>query len=96
MSPKDVDGVERYIDELTVEIEYDDEGVQHMIMNGMDVSGDIRTQDISQKVKLFPELTKLKLIPCLLHISRISSKHSEFIEFFPIITCLTFKLSIIV
>ncbi len=52
VSPKDVDGVERYIDELTVNIEYDEEGVQHMIMNGMDVSGDIRTQDISQKASL--------------------------------------------
>ena len=52
ISPKDVDGVERYIDELTVQIEYDEEGVQHMIMNGMDVSGDIRTQDISQKASL--------------------------------------------
>ena len=52
VSPKDVDGVERYIDELTISIEYDDEGVQHMIMNGMDVSNDIRTQDISQKASL--------------------------------------------
>ena len=52
VSPKDVDGVERYIDELTVEIEYDEEGAQHMIMNGMDVTGDIRTQDISQKASL--------------------------------------------
>jgi cytidylate kinase len=52
ISPKDVDGVERYIDELTIEIEYDENGVQHMIMNGMDVSGDIRTQDISQKASL--------------------------------------------
>ena len=52
VSPKDVDGVERYIDELTIDIEYDEEGVQHMIMNGMDVSGDIRTQDISQKASL--------------------------------------------
>ena len=52
ISPKDVDGVERYIDELTIEIEYDEEGVQHMIMNGMDVSDDIRTQDISQKASL--------------------------------------------
>ena len=52
VSPKDVDGVERYIDELTIEIEYDEEGAQHMIMNGMDVSGDIRTQDISQKASL--------------------------------------------
>ena len=49
ISPKDVDGVERYIDELTIGIEYDEDGVQHMIMNGMDVSGDIRTPDISMK-----------------------------------------------
>ena len=49
VSPKDVDGVERYIDELTVEIEYDEDGLQHMIMNGMDVTLDIRTPDISMK-----------------------------------------------
>ena len=52
VSPKDVDGVERYIDELTIEIEYDETGKQHMIMNGMDVSDEIRTQDISQKASL--------------------------------------------
>ena len=52
VSPKDVDGVERYIDELTINIEYDKEGKQHMLMNGMDVTDDIRTQDISQKASL--------------------------------------------
>ena len=52
ISPKDVDGVERYIDELPIEIAYDEDGLQHMIMNGMDVTGDIRTQDISQKASL--------------------------------------------
>ena len=52
VSPKDVDGVERYIDELTISIEYDEDGKQHMIMNGMDVTNDIRTQDISQKASL--------------------------------------------
>lgn len=52
ISPKDKDGVERYIDELTVGIEYDEEGRQHMLMNGMDVTEDIRTQDISQKASL--------------------------------------------
>ena len=52
ISPKDVDGVERYIDELTIAIEYDEEGKQHMLMNGMDVSDEIRTQDISQKASL--------------------------------------------
>ena len=52
VSPKDADGVERYIDELTIQITYDAEGKQHMIMNGMDVTGEIRTQDISQKASL--------------------------------------------
>ena len=52
IAPKDVDGITRYIDELTIEIEYDEEGKQHMIMNGMDVTDDIRTQDISQKASL--------------------------------------------
>lgn len=52
VSPKDVDGVNRYIDELTVGIEYDEDGLQHMIMNGMDVTSDIRTQEISQKASL--------------------------------------------
>ena len=52
VSPKDIDGITRYIDELTVGIEYDEDGLQHMIMNGMDVTEDIRTQDIGQKASL--------------------------------------------
>ncbi len=52
VAPKDIDGISRYIDELTVNIEYDEEGLQHMIMNGMDVTGDIRSQEIGQKASL--------------------------------------------
>ena len=52
ISPKDTDGVSRYIDELTIGITYDEDGLQHMIMNGMDVTGDIRTQEIGQKASL--------------------------------------------
>ena len=52
VSPKDIDGITRYIDELTIGIEYDEDGLQHMIMNGMDVTADIRTQEISQKASL--------------------------------------------
>ncbi len=52
ISPKDLDGITRYIDELTIGIEYDAEGLQHMIMNGMDVTADIRTQEIGQKASL--------------------------------------------
>ena len=47
VNPKDVDGIRRYIDELTVDITYDAEGKQHMIMNGMDVTDDIRTPQVS-------------------------------------------------
>ena len=52
VAPKDIDGITRYIDELTIGIEYDEEGLQHMIMNGMDVTADIRTQEIGQKASL--------------------------------------------
>lgn len=52
VSPKDSDGIARYIDELTVGIEYDEQGAQHMIMNGMDVTADIRTPEISQMASL--------------------------------------------
>lgn len=52
ISPRDVDGVNRYIDELTIEIAYDEDGKQHMLMNGLDVTEDIRMQDISQKASL--------------------------------------------
>ncbi len=52
VAPKDIDGIKRYIDELTIGIEYDEDGLQHMIMNGMDVTADIRTQEIGQKASL--------------------------------------------
>ena len=52
VAPKDIDGITRYIDELTIGIEYDEDGHQHMIMNGMDVTADIRTQEIGQKASL--------------------------------------------
>ena len=52
VAPKDIDGITRYIDELTINIEYDEDGLQHMIMNGMDVTNDIRTPEISQKASL--------------------------------------------
>ena len=52
VAPKDIDGITRYIDELNIAIEYDEEGVQHMLMNGIDVTDDIRTPEISQKASL--------------------------------------------
>jgi cytidylate kinase len=52
ISPKDADGVSRYIDELTIDIYYDENGLQHMLMNGLDDTDEIRTPDISQKASL--------------------------------------------
>ena len=49
VSPKDIDSINRYIDELNIDIWYDEEGVQHMYMNNIDVTNDIRTPDISMK-----------------------------------------------
>ena len=79
VSPKDVDGVSRYIDELTVEIEYDEEGLQHMIMNGMDVTGDIRTPDISQKSSLISALAVVR--DMLLDMQRdVAKKHNVIMD----------------
>ena len=79
ISPKDADGVERYIDELTVEIEYDEEGVQHMLMNGMDVTGEIRTQDISQKASLVSAQPVVREM--LLDMQRdVAKKHSVIMD----------------
>ena len=79
ISPKDVDGVERYIDELTVSIEYDEEGAQHMIMNGMDVTDDIRTQDISQKASLVSAHSVVRDV--LLNMQRdVAKKHNVIMD----------------
>ena len=79
ISPKDSDGVERYIDELTVEIEYDEDGIQHMIMNGMDVSDDIRTQDISQKASLVAAQSVVRDV--LLDMQRsVAKKHNVIMD----------------
>ena len=46
VGPKDKDGIARLIDEVNIDIRYED-GVQHMILNGTDVTGEIRTPEIS-------------------------------------------------
>ena len=79
ISPKDTDGVERYIDELTVEIAYDEEGSQHMLMNGMDVTADIRTQDISQKASLVSAQPVVREV--LLDMQRdVAKKHNVILD----------------
>lgn len=46
IGPKDKDGIARLIDEVNIEIRYED-GVQHMILNGRDVTDEIRTPEMS-------------------------------------------------
>ena len=48
IGPKDIDGITKYIDECVIEIEWDDDGSQHMYLNETDVSEDIRTPEISK------------------------------------------------
>ena len=47
IGPKDKDGIARCIDDVNIEIEYRDDGVQHMILNGQDVTELIRTPEMS-------------------------------------------------
>ena len=47
ISPKDIDGVTRLLDEISLEIRYAEDGLQHMILNGKDVTGEIRTPEMS-------------------------------------------------
>lgn len=43
IGPKDQDGICRYLDDVNIAVEYDGAGAQHMILNGTDVSDEIRT-----------------------------------------------------
>ena len=46
IGPKDRDGIERCIDDVNIDIQWID-GVQHMYLNGQDVTGEIRTPEMS-------------------------------------------------
>lgn len=56
IGPKDVDGVTRLIDDVNIQIEFPEDGRQHMILNGYDVTDEIRTPSISQKASLVSAL----------------------------------------
>ena len=48
IGPKDRDGIERCIDDVNIQIDYQDDGIQHMILNGQDVTELIRTPEMSK------------------------------------------------
>ena len=47
IGPKDTDGIRRCIDDVNIEIAYGEDGLQHMILNGQDVTDQIRTPEMS-------------------------------------------------
>ena len=47
IGPKDSDGIKRCLDDVNIEITYGDDGLQHMILNGQDVTDLIRTPEMS-------------------------------------------------
>jgi len=52
ISPKDKDGVARMIDDVNIKIEFPEDGRQHMILNGHDVTDELRTPEMSQNASL--------------------------------------------
>lgn len=51
ISPKDTDGVTRLIDDVNLQIVYED-GAQRMILNGQDITDELRTPEISKAASL--------------------------------------------
>lgn len=64
ISPKDRDGVKRLIDDVNIDIQFPGDGRQHMILNGFDVTDEIRTPEIStgaSQVSAHPEVREVLL-----------------------------------
>lgn len=59
IGPKDIDGVTRLIDDVNLSIVYDENGLQHMMLNGFDVTGEIRTQEMGEYAS---KLSTLKVV----------------------------------
>ena len=79
IGPKDIDGITKYIDECVIEIEWDDDGSQHMFLNEIDVSDDIRTPEIS---KIASTVSAHKLVrDTLLDMQRdVAKKHNVIMD----------------
>ncbi len=79
IAPKDIDGIARLIDEVTIDIEYDENGEQHMIMNTIDVTDDIRTPEMS---KIASQISAHKLVrDVLLDMQRdMAKKHNVIMD----------------
>ena len=47
IGPKDTDGIRRCLDDVNIDVRYGEDGLQHMILNGADVTDAIRTPEMS-------------------------------------------------
>ena len=79
IGPKDIDGITKYIDECVIEIEWDTDGSQHMFLNEIDVSEEIRTPEIS---KIASAVSAHKLVrDTLLDMQRdVAKKHNVIMD----------------
>ena len=80
IGPKDIDGITRLIDECVIEIVYDEEdGSQHMFLNEIDVTEDIRSPEMS---KIASDISAHKLVrDTLLDMQRdVAKKHNVIMD----------------
>ena len=79
IGPKDIDGITRLIDECVIEIEYDEDGTQHMFLNENDVTEDIRSPEMS---KIASAISAHKLVrDTLLEMQRdMARKHNVIMD----------------
>ena len=79
IGPKDIDSITRLIDECVIEIEYDDDGSQHMFLNEIDVTEDIRSPEMS---KIASDISAHKLVrDTLLDMQRdVAKKHNVIMD----------------
>ena len=64
IGPKDTDGVKRLLPDAMIEIRYAEDGTQRMILNGADVTGELRTptmSDYASKLSALPMVREFLL-----------------------------------
>ncbi len=57
IGPRDIHQITRLIDDVNITITYPEDGIQHMILNGQDITQEIRTplmSDYASKISAFP------------------------------------------
>lgn len=64
IGPRDIDQITRLIDDVNIQITYPEDGIQHMILNGKDITDEIRTpvmSDYASKISAFPVVREFLL-----------------------------------